>query len=389
MEAVVLAAGEGQRLRPFTATKPKVMIEVGNKPILQYVIEALKGAGIRKILLVVGYKRERVIDYFGNGERFGVDIDYVIQKQQLGTAHALKQAEEFVRDRFLVVPGDNIVDTSTIECALDENYAIVYRKLEEVSKYGVLVIKNGRVTSIIEKPEEKVSYLVNTGLYLLDKTVFDFIETETDLTDVINKMIEEGLEFIAVETRGEWLDIVYPWDIVRVNDLALRYRGKMISGKVEKNVSISGDIVIGEGTVIRSGTYIIGPAVIGENCEIGPNTVIEGPTSIGSGTKIEASSIVLNSVIGNSVIVGSGSHIEGSVIDSGVKIHPRFTAVSGKAGVRIGDEFHEVETGVFIGEGCKIGAGVISEAGTIIGNNSNISALKILRGVIPEGSRVL
>ena len=107
-QAVILAAGEGQRLRPFTSSKPKVMIPIANKPILRYVIEAVVKNGIRKIIVVVGYRKDQVMDYFGAGENFDAEIDYVEQKQQLGTAHALKQVEPKVNGRFLALSGDNI-----------------------------------------------------------------------------------------------------------------------------------------------------------------------------------------------------------------------------------------------------------------------------------------
>ena len=113
-QAVILAAGEGQRLRPFTVTRPKTMLSIAGKPVLQYVIESLALNGIRNIIIVVGYRREQVFDYFGNGEQFGVEITYVTQERQLGTAHALMQAKETVLDEFIVLPGDNLIQADTI-----------------------------------------------------------------------------------------------------------------------------------------------------------------------------------------------------------------------------------------------------------------------------------
>ena len=129
MQAVVLAAGEGQRLRPFTANKPKVMIKVANKPILEFVIEALREVGILDVIIVVGYKKSRIIDYFENGSKWGVKIEYAIQHQQLGTAHALKQAEKYIKDdKFLVLAGDNIIDPETIK-RIREPWTLAYNCL--------------------------------------------------------------------------------------------------------------------------------------------------------------------------------------------------------------------------------------------------------------------
>ena len=390
MKAVILAAGEGQRLRPFTASKPKVMIKVGNRPIVEYVVEALKKAGILDIVMVVGYRKDRVMDHFGNGNKFGVEIDYVFQKQQLGTAHALKQAEKAVEGDFLVVPGDNIIDENTVKSALSIKNSIVYRIVENVTKYGVLRVGgDGRVVEILEKPAEEVSYLANTGVYRIDTSVFEYIESENDLTAVINSMIKEGVIFTAVESDGVWLDVVHPWDIPRVNELALDFRGKVIAGKIEDGVSIVGDVIIGEGSIIRGGTYIRGPVAVGENCEIGPNAVIGPGVSIGNNTKIEPFSVIENSVIGDNVRMGSGSRIDGSVIDSGTRIMPGFTVVKGEASIEDSGSVLRIDAGAFIGERCKIGANVTAMPGAIIGNEVEIHPLRVVSGRIPDNSRVL
>lgn len=389
MKAVVLAAGEGQRLRPFTAGKPKVMIKVGNKPIVRYVLEALKRAGIYDVVMVVGYRKDSVMSYFGNGKKFGVRIEYAFQEQQLGTAHALKQAEELVDGEFLVVPGDNIIDERVIKSALKVRNSVVYKVVENVTKYGVLRLEGERVIEIVEKPAEEVSYLANTGVYHLDTSVFRYIGNENDLTAVINHMIGDGVEFAAVESDGVWLDIVYPWDIPRVNEMALSFEGRVISGKIESGVQISGDVVIGDGSVIRSGTYIRGPVFIGENCEIGPCAVIGPGVSIGSNTRVEPFTVIENSVIGDGVKIGSGSRIEHSVVDSGTRMMPGFTAVRDSTSVEENGKVLRIETGAFVGEGCRIGAKVTLLPGTIVGNGVEISPLKVVSGVIPDGSRVL
>ena len=387
MQAVILAAGEGQRLRPFTATKPKVMIKVANKPILEFVVEALRDAGILDIVMVVGYKKSRIMDYFGNGSKWNVRIEYAIQEQQLGTAHALKQAEDLIEeDTFLVLSGDNIVDSATIK-KVNKPWTLAYKVAEEPSKYGVIVVSSGRIEKLVEKPEEPISNLVNTGVYCFGREIFDKIGGQTDLISVINSMIDEGYEFRCVEANT-WVDIVYPWDILKVNDFAMRFSGKVMAGKIE-NAIIVGDVSIGKNTIIRGNVYIRGPVVIGENCEIGPNVVIMPSTSIGDNVKIGAFSYIENSVIGDNVMIASNSYVKDSVVDGGCSIKPKFTALSDLTEIKVGDELHSVRTGVFVGEGCEIGANVVAEAGTIIGNNVKVSSLKILRGVISDNSIVV
>ncbi len=113
-QAVILAAGEGQRLRPFTVSRPKAMLSIADKPILQFIVEALARNGIRDIIFVVGYRKEQVYDYMGSGEQFGVNITYVTQERQLGTAHALSKVREMVEEEFLVLSGDNLIEAHTI-----------------------------------------------------------------------------------------------------------------------------------------------------------------------------------------------------------------------------------------------------------------------------------
>src|SRR3989338_8588027 len=138
-QAVILAAGEGQRLRPFTVTKPKTMISIADKPILQYVVEALAQNGIRNIVIVVGYRREQVFNYMGNGEKFGVNIVYITQEKQLGTAHALMQAKEVVDNEFLVLPGDNLIESNTIARFVKmQPQAMLVKKVENTDRYGVV-----------------------------------------------------------------------------------------------------------------------------------------------------------------------------------------------------------------------------------------------------------
>ncbi len=389
IQAVILAAGEGQRLRPFTANKPKVMIKVANKPVIGYVVEALRDAGIRNIVVVVGYKRSRVMDYLGNGDKFGVEIQYAIQKQQLGAAHALKQAENLVvSDEIVVVSGDNIFDSKTIE-ELDGAWSIAYKVSDEPSKYGVVVMENGILRKVVEKPRATVGNLVNVGIYRFRREIFDFIGEERDMISVLNTMVSAGIRFRCVEA-GRWMDIVYPWDILKVNEMAMDFSGKRVAGKVE-NATIVGDVIVGRGSVVLSGSVVRGRVVIGEDCEIGENCVIKPSTSIGDNCTIGAFSYIENSVIGDNVVIAPGSFIVDSVIDRGCRIDSRFTAVSGRAEMKVtenGVELREVRAGTFMGERCEIGSNVTAEPGTVIGNDVRIGTMKVVRGYLPDSSIV-
>ena len=389
-QAVILAAGEGQRLRPFTVLKPKVMIHIANKPILQYVIEALSLNGVRYIVMVVGYRKEQVQDYFGSGETLGVEIDYVVQRQQLGTAHALRQARDVVGDSFLVLPGDNIIKPDTIAQLVEAKPGIILvKKQENISKYGVVTAKKGMVEEIVEKPQEATSKLVNTGIYALDRGILEFIEEEGELPMVLKNMVTRGYQIAAQETDDTWLDAVYPWDILRLNDIALGDISQSVAGTIEKGVTLKGAVSIGRGTVVRAGCYLVGPLIIGENSEIGPHACIFPATSIGDQVTISPFSQVRNSAIGNGARIGPGSILEDTIVDRGSVLGGHFSAFSGEAVIEVEGEYHEVNTGVVVGEHCDIEDNVIARPGVILGNHSRVRALKLLSGKIPDGSLVM
>lgn len=389
-QAVILAAGEGQRLRPFTALKPKVLIPIANKPILQYVVEALASNGVRNILMVVGYRKEQVQDFFGSGKDFGVAIDYVVQSQQLGTGHALKQAQGRMEDSFLVASGDNIIDAAAIAGFLGAKpNALLIKEQRDVSKYGVVMVKDGVVEDLVEKPRDPTTRFVNTGVYLFTREIFEFVKEEIDLTSALRKIIQQGHKINAHETDATWLDVVYPWDILKLNDTVLKGISPSLGGTIEGGVTLKGPVSIGRNTVIRSNSYIVGPVIIGENCEIGPSAYISPATSIGDSVLISPFSEIKNSVIGDHVEIGASSTIEDSVIDKGCVLKGHFTSQSGEAEVRVEDEYHQVKIGAMVGEYCFIESGVIVYPGIFIGNCSKVKAMKVLTENIPDEALVV
>ena len=389
-QAVILAAGEGQRLRPFTVTKPKAMLSIADKPILQYVVESLAQNGIRNIVVVVGYRKEQVFDYIGSGERFGVNITYITQERQLGTAHALAQAKGVTESEFLVLPGDNLIEADTIaQFVAIKPEAVLVKRVDNPVRYGVVTIEEGVVRDIVEKPKEAKSNVVNTGIYAFTTEIFNFVEAELDIPDVLNKMLAQGYSINAQETDGTWLDAVYPWDILSLNDAVLRQTQATLGGTIETGVSLKGLISVGEDTVIRSNSYIVGPVVIGGNCDIGPNVCVLPATSIGNNVVISSFSEIKNSVIGDDVNIGPGCIIQDSVIDKGCIIKGHFTACSSEANVEVNGEHHLVNIGAMLGEGCSLGNGVVAQPGVIVGNYSQVQALKLISGRVPDRSLVL
>jgi glucose-1-phosphate thymidylyltransferase len=201
-------------------------------------------------------------------------------------------------------------------------------------------------------------------------------------------MLAQGYSIGAQETDGTWLDVVYPWDMLSLNDAVLRRIPADLGGTIESGVSVKGLVSVGKDTVIRSNSYIAGPVVIGKNCDIGPSVSILPSTSIGDNVVISSFSEIKNSAIGDDVNIGPGSVIQDSVIDEGCVIKGHFTACSGPAEVRVNDGYHLINVGAMLGVGCNLGNSVIVQPGAIIGNYSQIQAMKLISGKLPDRSYV-
>jgi UDP-N-acetylglucosamine diphosphorylase/glucosamine-1-phosphate N-acetyltransferase len=388
-QAIILAGGEGQRLKPFTRLRPKVMLSIANKPILRYIVDALAQAGLRHIVLVVGYRREEIQDYFGSGKKFGVDISYAVQNTQVGTADALKQSKNMAEDRFLVLPGDNIVDVNTVSLlAGSSDNAVIVKYQENVSQYGAVIVKRGKVYKIVEKPDEAISYMVNTGIYAMDHKVFPYIEQETDLPQVIQTMIDNGIVFEAMETKATWLDAVYPIDILRLNEYMLVDVSSSTGGTIEEGVTLKGNVQIGNNTILRSGSYFVGPTVIGDNCEIGPCVCISPSTSIGNNVSISPFCQIKNCVIGNEVVIGSNCNIRDSIIAPGCVLGNGITIRSEEITSIEGQATPPAKLGALIGDFCELEDNISIHAGISIGSKARIKSMKVIYQDIPDGSLV-
>jgi len=394
MKAVILAAGEGRRLRPFTETMPKVMLPVANKPVLEYVIDAVKTSGINEIVLVVGYKKEVIMDYFKDYE--DINITYVVQEKQLGTAHALLQTKDLIDGDFLVLSGDNIIDHRGIEKLLKEKskYSMLIKEHVHPSKYGVVVVEKNILKEIVEKPAEEGGKFISTGIFKFPDSIFEKVEEVTsqgvyELTDVIQLVVDRGEKIRSIRSDF-WMDIVYPWDLLIVNERMLHTTKTSTSGVIENGVTMKGPISVGENTKIYAGSYISGPVVIGDGCEIGPNACIFPSTTIGNNAVVHPFSEIRNSVIMNDVHIGSNSFVSHSVIGRGSVIGGNFSSIAGKATIEIEEEFNKLDNiGVMIAEDCVIGSNVVVEPGMLIGRGCEISSLKRVMKNIASQSNVM
>ena len=399
MKAVILAAGEGNRMHPLTYTRPKVMLPLANKPIVEHLLLEAREAGIREFIFVVGYHGDTVRRFFGNGDRWQVSIEYVTQRKQLGTTHALRMVERFIDGKFLLINGDVIVGGEYIRKIAAKNE--ISLSLVEVTNprgLGVVEVEEGHVVRIYEKVENPPSNLANAGLYLLTADIFaaasrikKSLRGEYELTDSLQLLIDEQHR-VSYEIIDNWLDLSYPWDLLAGNEALMSRVIPQNLGLVEENAVIKGMVSIGKGTVIRANSYIIGPVVIGENCDIGPNCYIRPSTSIGDNCHIGSSVEVKNSIImGDSKVphhnyVGDSVIGEGCNLGAGTKIANLRLDKKEITATGINTGRHKL--GAILGDGVQTGINACIDVGSLIGNGTYIGAGALASGIIAPNSRI-
>lgn len=376
------------------------MIPVGNKPILEYVVNALQQSGIVDLIMVVGYKREKIMDHFGDGHAWGVNIQYVEQTPQLGTAHALRQVSHLIKDHFIVINGDTIVSPSAIKEMTRYKVgdaAILTVNVDTSQSYGVVNAHNGVVKNIHEKPKgDDFGNTVNAGVYKFSPRIFEFLEFmeisergDYEITDAIKKMIREEYSVRAIHSDAIWMDAPHPWDLLKLNATTLAAQKPEVRGTVEPGVEIKGPVYVGENTTIRSGSYIVGPVSIGDNCEIGPNAVIMHNTSIGSNCTIDPFTRISDSIIMSNVRVSSFSHMSRSIIGEGVNLGPQFLAESGNTKTVLEDRLVPANVGAMIGDNCDIAGRVLTQPGVIVGVRCRIGSGNVVGMNMPDNMRIL
>ncbi len=399
MRAFILAAGEGTRMWPLTDTRPKPLIPLANKPIVEHILDALVENGVEKISILIGYEGRQIAERYGHNYR-GATIDYVYQKERRGTGDAVLYASKYKDEKFLILNGDLYFEKDAISEILNHDNAVLGVYKENAEPYGLL-IGNENLEEIREKVPNS-SGLVNAGIYVFNRKIFDYIKKvelsprgEIEFTDAINMFAKEH-EVKIVQYDGLWLDIGYPWHLL---DAIKAYLEKMeceIKGEVEDNVVLKGKVCIGEGTRIMSGTYIEGPVLIGKNCKIGPNAYIRPYTVIGdnchvgnscevkasiimNGSKVPHFNYVGDSIIGENCNLGAGTKVANLRLDEkNIKVVVKDKIVD--TGRR--------KLGVIMGDNVHTGINVSIDVGTMIGSYTYIAPGARVKGVVAARSRI-
>lgn len=333
MKGIILHGGHGTRLRPLTHTGPKQLLPIANKPMSQYCVEALVQAGITEIAFIIGGTgSNKVIEYYGDGEKFGAKFSYIEQDYPKGIAHAVSLCKDYIgNEKFVVFLGDNIIQHEIKDHVRNFQKAntealLMLCEVKDPTRFGVAKIANNRIIQIIEKPKNPPSNFAVTGIYFLTPHIFEVItklkpswRNELEIADALQLLIEEKKEVAYEIITDFWKDTGTPEDIIEANEFILENMKGSFMGKKEASVVINGKIIVGQGTVIKNNVKISGPVIIGENCVIDEGTIIGKNTSIGDNSQLSKCT-VSNSIIMSNCIIQGKIGVKNSIIASNSKI---------------------------------------------------------------------
>ena len=355
MKAVVMAGGEGSRLRPLTSGIPKPLVPVVGKPVMEHILRLLKNHGITDVVVTLQYLGSAIRDYFGDGSDFGVDITYVVEDSPLGTAGSVKNAQEFLEEPFIVISGDALtdIDLTKVMAYHQEKKAsatIVLTSVSNPLEYGVVITNpDGTINRFLEKPSwgEVFSDQVNTGIYVVEPAVLEMMPPATVVDwsgDVFPKMLANAMPLYGYLAPGYWCDIGNIQTYYQANWDALE-------GRVDVEVPGErrhGNVWMGENVEIGLGVRIEGPAYIGHDCKLKAGVFVNGPVCVGNFSVVDQNTKISNSVIWSYSYIGESSRLRQAIVCRHATIKNNCLLEEGAV---IGDD-------VVVGEGTTIDAGV-------------------------------
>jgi bifunctional UDP-N-acetylglucosamine pyrophosphorylase/glucosamine-1-phosphate N-acetyltransferase len=387
VKAVVVAAGEGTRMRPLTDSRPKPMLAVAGVPLLERVLDAC-ASSVDGFVVVVGYEADAIREHVGD-EHAGLPVEYVVQDEQVGTAQAIGRAAGVVEEPFVALNGDVVVDdglvASLADAAREGENAIATMHVDDPRNYGVVDVDAGYATGIVEKPSDPPSTLANLGLYAFDPAVFEFIEQtklssrgEYEITETIERMLDAGEEFQVVEHDGDWLDVGRPWELLDAQEVLLADLERDVQGDVADEATLEGAVVVEAGATVRAGSVIEGPVVVQSDATVGPNAYVRGSTVLRPGAKAGNAVEVKNSILMTDATVPHLSYVGDSVLGRDVNLGAGTNVANLRhddANVRMGVKGARVDTGrrklgVVVAGGVKTGIDTSLNAGVKLGVNA-------------------
>ncbi len=346
MKAVILAGGEGTRLRPLTCNVPKPMVPILNRPFLEHMLSHLSGHGVEHAILTMWYLPDVIRSHFGNGEGLGLRLSYTLEETPLGTAGAVKNVEDELDGAFLVLNGDIFTDLDLSAMARFHRdsgamVTIALTQVEDPSAFGVVDMdESGRVSRFVEKPApgEAPSNWVNAGTYLVEPEALaqaPLGEHYMFERGLFPKLLEMGAPVYGYRSNAYWADLGTPTSYARVHRDMLPTAG-----------ATDGHDVTG----VHSSARISGPVLLGRGCAIGPDAIVQGPVVMGAGCRVGEGAVIRDAILWRDVEVGRGAELDACILGDGVSVGD---------GAMVG-------AGCIIGDGASIGSGNRMERGMVL-----------------------
>jgi mannose-1-phosphate guanylyltransferase/phosphomannomutase len=352
MQAVVMAGGEGSRLRPLTLNRPKPMVPIANRYVMGHIVELLKRHNFSDIIATLQYRAEDIQNYFRDGSQFDVVMKYSIEPQPLGTAGSVKFAERHLsrQDPFLIISGDALTDFDLTQVyefhkRVGAAVTITLCRVPNPLEYGVIIVDGqGRIERFLEKPSwsEVISDTVNTGIYVISPDVLDFIDPDKPFDfskDLFPLLMQRGLPLYGYIADGYWCDVGNMSEYMRATGDLLE--GKVNLGEIGQN--IGNRIFVEEDVDIAPDAQLYGPIYLGRGTQIKGGVIIHGPTVIRSDTIVDNRARIEHSIIWRNAYIGEDVEIRGAIIARRCSLRRRAT----------------VFESAVIGDDCSIGAGAV------------------------------
>jgi bifunctional UDP-N-acetylglucosamine pyrophosphorylase/glucosamine-1-phosphate N-acetyltransferase len=409
MQIVILAAGKSSRFLPLADKDIKDMLPIMGKPILEDVILSVKKAGLKEIILVVS-PTSKVKNYFGSGQKWGVNIKYVEQKQPLGQANAILLARNLLKEeKFFVINSQHInfdqffKEMVTLQSQKKTDLTFLGKEVKDPSKFGMYKLEDNRVVGFAEKPKEwrEKQKIRLVGIYLLSKEFLNFLgkqpPEEYQLEAAIDKFVKNHPCHVLI-TQKTCFTLKYPWDLFKIKDHLLSQEGPRIAktAQIKKTAVIEGKVIIEDGAKIYHFATLLGPCYIGKNAVVGSYCQIRDGTVLEEGVEIQRFADVKNSFVGINTHLHSG-FLGDSILSEDIKIGANFTSANlrldrGEITVTVKGE--KVKTGLknfgtCIGHSTKIGINVATMPGKLIGSNCLIGPSQVISKNIPSNTTVL
>ncbi|HHU76024.1 MAG TPA: NTP transferase domain-containing protein [Firmicutes bacterium] len=372
MKAVIMAGGEGARLRPLTCDRPKPMVPLMDRPIMEYIIELLVEHGIREQAVTLQYLPEQIGDYFGDGLSHGVSLHYFLEDEPLGTAGSVKNASSFLDETFLVISGDCLTDINLGEAIAFHRQkgafvTIVLTPQDNPLEYGVVMVnEEGKIIRFLEKPSwgEVFSDTVNTGIYIIEPEVLDYIPPgkKFDFSkDLFPLLLKEGKALYGCSLEGYWCDIGNLEQYRQTNYDVLGKKVKVNLHAWEKKPGLW----IADDVQLDPTASLVSPLYIGKGCYIGPNVYLGGYTAIGSHSRLADKASIKRGITWSQVSIGEGAVVRGGMLAGGARLGKGAMIYEGAV---IGDKT-VVEDGALLKPGVKLWPFKRVESGAIVHNN--------------------